>query len=168
MSLAAAFPAAEGWEVEVLATDLSTRMLARAREGLYPLARTRDVPRPLLHAFMLRGTGGSEGLAKVGPEVRPLVRFARLNLVDEGWPGLGTFDLLLCRNVLMYFAPATRARVLGRLLGHLAPDGALLLGHAESLLGTALPVVPLAPAVYVRADGPLAPARRREAARPAR
>jgi len=161
MVLATAFPPGSGWELEVLATDLSTRVLERARAGLYPVERARDIPEPARKAFMLRGTAGSEGLMKVGPELRPLVRFARLNLVADAWPGLGVFDLVFCRNVLIYFAPETKAAVVSHLVSHLAPDGALFLGHAESLSGMSLPVQAHSPTVYVREGGPLAGPRGR-------
>lgn len=161
MVLATAFPPGSGWELEVLATDLSTRVLERARAGLYPIERARDVPEAARRAFLLRGTGGSEGLMKVGPELRPLVRFARLNLVAGAWPGLGDFDLILCRNVLIYFAPATKAAVVRHLAGHLARDGVLFLGHAESLSGMGLPLSAYAPTVYVHEAGPLAAPRGR-------
>jgi chemotaxis protein methyltransferase CheR len=163
MLLATAFPPEAGWELEVLATDLSTRVLERARAGLYPIEKAREIPEAHRKAWMLRGTGGSEGLMKVGPELRPLVRFARLNLVAEAWPGLETFDLLFCRNVLIYFSPDVKARVVRHLLGHLATDGVLFLGHAESLSGMDLPVAVHSPTVYVREEGPLAPRRGRRA-----
>jgi chemotaxis protein methyltransferase CheR len=167
MVLATAFPPGGDVEVEVLATDLSTRVLDRARAGLYPIEKAREIPEPARKAFMLRGTGRSEGLMKVGPEVRPIVRFARQNLVDGAWPGIGTFDLVFCRNVLIYFDAPTKARVVRHLLEHLAPDGMLFLGHAESLSGMGLPVVAHSPTVYVRADGPLVVARpRRSTLRP--
>lgn len=155
MTLLGAFPPASGVEVEVLATDLSTRVLERARAGLYPIEKARDIPEAHRKRFMLRGTGSAEGLMKVGPELREVVRFARLNLVNEDWPGIGTFDLVFCRNVLIYFALETRRTVVRHLLSHLAGDGVLFLGHAESLSGLGLPVHAVAPTVFVREGGPL-------------
>ena len=120
-----------GWSVEILATDLSHRALARAREALYPLARADQVPTPYRKRFMLRGERSREGWMKAGPELRSVVRFDHLNLSREVAPG-GAYDLILCRNVLIYFHPATRARTLRAVVGRLAPGGYLLLGHSES------------------------------------
>ncbi len=149
MSLLRAFPPQAGWELEILATDLSTRVLDRARAGIFSLERSAQIPEALLRTFMLEGTGSQEGLMKAGPEIRALVRFARLNLNDAEYPALGHFDLVFCRNVLIYFDPPGKERVVGRLLGNLAPAGYLFLGHAESLSGMAHPVRSVIPTVYV-------------------
>jgi chemotaxis protein methyltransferase CheR len=148
MSLLRAFPPGSGWELEILATDLSTRVLERAREAVWPIDKSREIPAGDLKAFMLRGTGTQEGFMKAGPELRALVRFARLNLVDPIDRSVGEFDVVFCRNVLIYFDPPTKERVVGGLLGRLARDGYLFLGHAESLSGLALPVRSETPTVY--------------------
>jgi chemotaxis protein methyltransferase CheR len=153
MCLLGAFPPGSGWDLEVLATDISTRVLDRARDAVWPLAKAQEIPPEDRKAFMLRGVGGQEGKMRAGPEIRALVRFAHLNLNDESYPALGTFDLVFCRNVLIYFAAATKVRVVERVLGHLAPDGYLFLGHAESLSGMASLVRAVIPTVYVRAGG---------------
>jgi len=140
MSLLRAFPPASGWSIEILATDLSTRVLDRARAAVWPISRASEIAPADLKTFMLRGVGGQAGRMRAGAEIRGLVRFARLNLNDESWPGLGAFDLVFCRNVLIYFAPATKELVVGRLLRHVVPGGLLFLGHAESLSGTSHPV----------------------------
>jgi chemotaxis protein methyltransferase CheR len=126
-------PAAEGWQIEILATDLSTRILERARQTLWPVERAREIPTHYRKAFMLRGTGSQEKWMKAGPELRPLVRFERVNLHDESFPVVGRFDLLFCRNVFIYFDAASKARALDRLVNHLSPQGYLFVGHAESL-----------------------------------
>jgi chemotaxis protein methyltransferase CheR len=141
-------PAEEGWRIEILATDLSTRILERARQMRWSLERAKEIPTHYLKAFMLRGFGSQEGWMKAGPELRPLVRFERLNLNDERYPVSGPFDLLLCRNVFIYFDEASRARALERLLSHLAPDGYLFVGHAESLLAWTHRLRPVIPTVY--------------------
>ncbi len=150
MSLLRAFPPASGFALEILATDLSTRALERARAATWPIEKAAEIPAADLRAFMLRGTGGQAGRMGAGPEIRNLVRFARLNLVDEAWPPLGTFDLVFCRNVLIYFAPATKTRVVGRLLRHLGPAGLVFLGHAESLSGMGHAVRSVLPTIYGR------------------
>src|SRR5262249_31300138 len=88
-----------------------------------------------LHRFMLRGTGAKQGTMKAGAEIRSIVRFQNLNLNDDVYEISGKFDLIFCRNVLIYFRPELKARVIETLLERLEPDGYLLLGHAESLNG---------------------------------
>ena len=82
-----------------------------------------------------------------------IIRFARQNLNDESYPALGEFDAVFCRNVLIYFDAPIKERVVERLLAHLAPEGNLFLGHAESLSGTTLPVRSVFPTVYEHAAG---------------
>jgi chemotaxis protein methyltransferase CheR len=134
-----------GWSVDVLATDLSRRALATARDALWPIARAEQIPERYRERYMLRGVRTREGWMKAGPELRSAVRFARLNLSRELPAEHGRFDLILCRNVLIYFHPTSRARTLRALLDRLAPGGYLLLGHSESpgeLLGELRRVVP--------------------------
>ena len=152
MELLSHFPAGSGWEVEVLATDLSTWALERARQGLWPMERAASIPRPLLRAFMLQGVRSQEGLMKAGTELRAVLRFARVNLSDERcWP-TGPFELVFCPNVLIYFGAESRAQALGGLMRRLQPTGYLFLGHAESLTGSTEPARCVAPNIY-RARG---------------
>lgn len=126
-------PPEEGWTLEILASDLSTRILERARQMLWPVDRAGEIPTRYLKAFMLRGTGSQEGLMKAGPELRPLVHFQRVNLNEDSLPDPGRFELLFCRNVLIYFDAASKARAVERLVSMLAPQGYFFVGHAESL-----------------------------------
>lgn len=151
MVLRHGLPAGAGWEIDVLASDLSTRVLAAAELGLWPVQKAVDIPTGHLRAFMLRGEASKEGLMAAGPEIRSLLRFKRINLNDEGQSPSGPFDLILCRNVLIYFDVASRTRVIRRLVDLLAPAGYLLLGHAESLAGFAGVARVVAPGVYRRA-----------------
>jgi chemotaxis protein methyltransferase CheR len=148
MSLLRAFPAGSGWDLEILATDLSTRVLDRAAAGVWPLEKASEIPEADLKTFMLRGFGEQEGLMKAGPEIRSLVRFTRLNLNEPSYPVSGQFDLVFCRNVLIYFDAPTKEKVVGRLLRFLVPGGYLFLGHAESLSGISLPIRSVLPTVY--------------------
>jgi chemotaxis protein methyltransferase CheR len=153
MSLLRAFPPDSGFTLEILGTDLSTRALEQARSARWSITKADEIPAADLKTFMLRGIGSQAGWMVAGPELRELVRVRRLNLHDADWPGLGTFDLVFCRNVLMYFAPATKERVVGRLLRHVAPAGFLFLGHAESLSGQDYPMRGVLPNVYAHATG---------------
>jgi chemotaxis protein methyltransferase CheR len=150
MLLASFFP--KTWDLEILATDLSTKALARARAGVWPLERSREIPPELLKAYMLRGTGPEDGKMKAGPELRALVRFERLNLAGDNWPPDGPFDAILCRNVLIYFDAGGKRRAVARLLDRLAPGGFFFVGHAESLNGIADRMRPLMPSVYTSGE----------------
>ncbi|WP_394822738.1 CheR family methyltransferase [Pendulispora albinea] len=136
--------------VDILATDLSTSALETAERAVYAIARARDIPSRHVKAFMLRGTGPSEGLMKAGPEIRALVRFQRWNLNDERTVPGAPFDVIFCRNVLIYFDAPTRARVAGRLVNQLTPGGHLFLGAAEGLGVHFEGARAVAPSVYMR------------------
>jgi chemotaxis protein methyltransferase CheR len=151
MSLLEALP---GWDLEILATDLSTKVLARAEAGVWPIEKAKEIPEAHLKAYMLKGYGSQEGLMKAGPELRGIVRFARLNLNGDAYPPAHAFDLVFCRNVLIYFDRDTKLKVIGRLLERLQPAGYLFLGHAESLGGFATGVKAVLPTVYALAPAP--------------
>jgi chemotaxis protein methyltransferase CheR len=153
MAFLARFPPSTGWEIEIVATDLSTRVLDRAQDAVWPIDKAKEIPEPYLKAFMLRGTGPEEGRMKAGPLVRSRVRFQRLNLNAEPFTFAGRFDLVLCRNVLIYFDAASKARVVGRLLERMEPHGYLFLGHAETVTGLNARTRSVGPTVYAHADG---------------
>jgi len=146
MSLLTAFP--NGWSLEVIATDLSTKILDRARAATWPIAKAAEIPEPYLKAFMLKGYGSYEGTMRAGPEIRSIVKFQQLNLNGDDWPPAQSFDLVFCRNVLIYFDRVTKERVVSRLLDRLLPTGHLFLGHAESLSGFTDRVRSVIPTVY--------------------
>ena len=118
--------------LSILATDIDTDMLARARQGVYPVDQLQKIPEPLRKRFFLRGNGKNEGFAKVKEELRRLVTFRQLNLLDEKWPMHGRFDFIFCRNVMIYFDKQTQHAVLNRLANCLSSDGLLFVGHSES------------------------------------
>jgi chemotaxis protein methyltransferase CheR len=156
MAFLARFPPSSGWEIEVVATDLSTKVLDRAQAAVWPIDKAKEIPDSYLKAFMLRGTGPEEGRMKAGPLVRSRVRFQRLNLNAEPFTFAGGFDLILCRNVLIYFDATSKARVVGRLLERMEPGGYLFLGHAETVTGLGARTRSVGPTVYAHADGPAA------------
>lgn len=150
MSLLSRFAAADGWHIDILASDISTQILARARNGIWPIARAEQIPDVLLKRYMLRGTGAHEGKMKAGAAVREPLRFERINLNDAQYPVAGNLDAIFCRNVLIYFNHESRTQVIRRLVDLLAPGGYLFLGHAESLSGMSESLRAVAPAVYRR------------------
>jgi chemotaxis protein methyltransferase CheR len=158
MTLLDHLPAA-GWHLRVLATDLSTRALEIARSATWPAARAADLGDERLRRHMLRGVASQEGLVRASKELRALVRVERLNLSADVFPRQ-TFDLVFCRNVLIYFHPVQRERVLRRLVDHLSPGGLLFVGHAESVQCVSDRVRPVGPTAYVRlAEGGPSPRR---------
>jgi chemotaxis protein methyltransferase CheR len=151
MSLLWHFPAKDGWTIEVRATDISTRALEAARSATWPNTRLGEIPEKMLKPFMLRGTGTQEGKIRACRALRDVVRVEHFNLMGDDYRRGGKFDLVFCRNVLIYFQPSRKAHVLERLLGQLAPGGMLFLGHAESIQGLAHARC-VAPTVYVSRD----------------
>jgi chemotaxis protein methyltransferase CheR len=130
MLLSEAAPRLAGWQVEIVATDISTEVLEKARAGLYSQFEVqRGLPIQLLLKYFTQV--GDQW--QIAPQIRAMVGFRPLNLIKD-FGQLGTFDIIYCRNVLIYFDPATKADVLKRLAGNLAPDGALLLGAAETVI----------------------------------
>jgi chemotaxis protein methyltransferase CheR len=126
-----------GWDIQILATDLSSRVLERAQAATWSLEKSGDIPPRYLKRYMLRGCGGQEGKMKAGPDLRSIVTFRRLNLNDEPWAlePYAQFDLVFCRNVLMYFEASRREMVLRRITKRLPSRGYLFLGDAEGLNG---------------------------------
>ncbi len=123
-----------GWDAAILATDLSTRVLANAREGVYDARRVAPVePRQRQRYFSLAASR-PEKRYRVAPTLRRLVHFVRLNLMDA-WPMRGPFDVIFCRNVMIYFEKPTQADIVTRFARLLSPGGALFIGHSESLTG---------------------------------
>ncbi len=132
---------------EIVGTDISTRVLEAARTGKYAIGRIEHIPRTYLVKYCLRGTGREDGVFMVGKPLRSRVRFERANLLDD-LSGLGSFDLIFLRNVLIYFDVTTKRTVVGRLVGQLRPGGLLVVGHSESLNGVCAGMEAVVPSVY--------------------
>jgi len=115
MTILMHFPPSAGWKVEVLGTDLSTKVLARASAAIWPAEKISGVPVEYQRKFLLRGFGPEKGKIKAVEELRNVVRFQRLNLTREPFPISGPFDLIFCRNVLIYFEWETKIKVVDRL-----------------------------------------------------
>jgi chemotaxis protein methyltransferase CheR len=150
MSILHRFPPSMGWQVEVVATDLSNKVLTAARAALWPIEKAEDIPLHLRKEFMLRGTGSQSGKMKAGPEIRNVVSFTRMNLNDPLYTVTGVFDFIFCRNVLIYFDKESKAKVVDRLLTHLAPEGCLFLGYAETTTTITDRLISVGPNVYAR------------------
>jgi len=134
---------------ELVASDLSARVLERARAGHYSIARAKSIPKHLLQAYCLRGIGTQEGTFLIEPKLRTRVRFEQINLV-AALPQLGVFDVIFLRNVMIYFDLPTKRDVVARVLRHLRPDGYLIVGHSETLNGVTEALEPVVPSIYRR------------------
>lgn len=118
--------------VKILATDLDTGVLAKAEAGVYADERIEKLSPERVKRFFLRGSGANAGSVRVRPELRNLVTFRRLNLLDAAYPMRGPFDAIFCRNVMIYFDKPTQLKVLEKFVPLLRPDGLLFAGHSES------------------------------------
>ncbi len=134
---------------EVVASDISTRVLEKARSGNYPIEQTRNIPKHLLSKYCLKGIGSKEGTFLVARSLRNRVSFKQVNL-NSTLPQLGDFDLIFLRNVMIYFDEETKRQVVRRIIGHLRPNGYLLIGHSESLNGVVDELKSLRPSVYYK------------------
>ncbi len=132
--------------VRILATDLSTRVLRRAREAVYRDQDIADVPPALAHRHFVRAPGSPDA-QRVADQTRALVQFARLNLMGD-WPMRGPFDAIFCRNVMIYFNRETQQKLVARYARLLAPGGWLFVGHSESLTALDHDLQYVQPAVY--------------------
>jgi chemotaxis protein methyltransferase CheR len=119
--------------VEIIATDIDTNVLNKAQAGIYALDRVEKLPPETLKKFFLKGSGNNIGSVQVRKELRALISFRQLNLLDEHWPISGMFDVIFCRNVLIYFDKETQLKILKRFAPMLDAHGLLFVGHSESL-----------------------------------
>ncbi|HTJ94023.1 MAG TPA: CheR family methyltransferase [Pararobbsia sp.] len=116
----------------ILATDIDTQVLAKADAGVYTLDQGKNLSPERLRRFFLKGTGARAGQMKVRPELRQMLTFSRLNLHEDRWPVQGPFDVIFCRNVMIYFDKPTQGRILERFVPLMKPDALLFAGHSEN------------------------------------
>jgi chemotaxis protein methyltransferase CheR len=132
---------------EIVGTDISTRVLEKARSGHYLMERAKNVPELYLKKYCLKGTGSQDGTFLVGKELRQRVSFQHANLKQD-LSKIGSFDLIMLRNVLIYFDIETKQQVVAQVLRRLKPGGYLMVGHSESLNGVNNEVTVIVPSVY--------------------
>lgn len=123
--------------VSIVASDLDTNVLATAEKGIYPIERVEKLSPERLRKFFLRGTGTQEGFVSVRPELKRMITFQRLNLLDASYAVKGPLDVIFCRNVMIYFDKPTQYKILARFAPILQPDGLMFAGHSESFLHAA-------------------------------
>jgi len=132
MVLRDALPAGQGWDAKILATDIDSNVLAKAQQGVYAEERASGVPERYQRRSFRRGQGDNAGMLRVSDEVRSLITFRQLNLMQE-WPMRGPFDVIFCRNVVIYFDKPTQRRLFDRYADLLVDGGHLFIGHSETL-----------------------------------
>jgi chemotaxis protein methyltransferase CheR len=142
-----------GWDLRILASDIDTEVLERAARGTYTLEQVSAIPPDARARHFLRGRGQHDGLVQARPELRAPIAFRRINFLDDPWPIRARFDVVFCRNVLIYFDRPTQRRILERFVGLLKPDGLLFLGHSESIHGLLDGLVHLGNTIYRIAPG---------------
>ncbi len=147
--LAERYPPASGWDWRITASDISTRVLDQARLGVYPAERLHSIPRDWVRKYFQKGVGKWEGRCRIKPEIAERISFCRINLI-EAYTHTQPFEIIFCRNVLIYFDRPTQEQLVRRLSENLVPNGYLLIGHSESLNGMNLPLRCLRPSVYQR------------------
>lgn len=132
---------------EVMASDLSTRMLAKATQGLYPISEAESIPKHYLKNFCLKGVGSQSGSFLIARSLREKIRFFQCNL-NTAVPNIGEFDVIFLRNVMIYFDADTKRQVVKRLFNVLKPGGYFLIGHSEGLNGINDDLRMIAPAIF--------------------
>ncbi len=123
--------------VSILASDLDTNVLAAAQKGVYSLDRVEKMSPDRLRKFFLRGTGAQEGFVSVRPELKQLIEFRRINLLEPNWPVKEPLDVIFCRNVMIYFDKPTQYKILSRFAPLMQANGLMFAGHSESFLHAA-------------------------------
>lgn len=132
MTVQEALPLIRAWDVKILATDLDSNVVNRAKAGVYDQERVNGISKSRLNRWFRKGKGAQEGKVKVTTELTDMITFKQLNLMHE-WPVKGPFDIIFCRNVVIYFNKDTQRKLFSRYADLLANDGYLIVGHSESL-----------------------------------
>ncbi|GFE61511.1 protein-glutamate O-methyltransferase CheR [Geobacter sp. AOG2] len=136
-----------GFRASILATDISTAVLEKAKNAIYAEDRVDTIPLQMKRKYLLRSRDRCKGLVRVVPQLRSMVQFRRLNFMEDF--GLQEqMDVIFCRNVIIYFDKSTQDRLLNKFYRQLVPGGYLFLGHSETLSGLNVPLTPVASTVY--------------------
>jgi len=143
-------PDIDGWDFKILGTDLSNFAVQSAKAGVYEEDKLDGISPDLKARYLHRGTGAAKDKYTVAPSLRSLVSIARLNLM-ESWPFKGKFDVIFCRNVMIYFDAETRRKLVMRFYDLLHPGGILAIGSAETLAGLNTPFAAAQASVYLKA-----------------
>lgn len=143
----AAYCYQQGVQTTILATDISESCIDMGRRGVYPIAGSKHIPLPILKQCFQRGVRQWDGFMRVKPEIKKKVRFERFNLLLDPVPNM-SFDLIFCRNVMIYFDNPTKEKVVNKLCSALNKGGYFVIGGAESLNGLSHALAYKAPSIY--------------------
>ena len=146
--LAGYFQSLSEWDIKILGTDISTKALRVAQNGVYTLQKLNEIPPAIQSKYVERCIQGNEQCFKIKDYLRDLSVFRRLNLMDQEYPFQGKFDIIFCRNVMIYFDKETQGRLVHRMCRYLDDSGYLFIGHSESLLNLQTGLTTVAPAVF--------------------
>lgn len=137
-----------GYDYSILGSDLSTIVLEKAVTAIYPEDRVDIIPLDLKKKYLLRSKDRTKPTVRIVPELRAKTSFMRLNFMDEAYNAPSNFDIIFCRNVLIYFDRLTQEKVINKLCRHLRPGGYFFLGHSESVTGINVPLKQIMPTVF--------------------
>ena len=137
-------------ELKILATDISTQIIKRARAGVYEIPRLGTVPDSFRRRYFVRINQDGQACAQISPELQRTITFAHFNLMMEQFPFRRRFDMIFCRNVMIYFDRPTQETLVNKLTRHLQPGGYLLIGHSECLNSIQHALTYVQPTVYQR------------------
>jgi len=132
----------------ILATDISTEVLQKAAKGIYDMEKVEGIPVILKHKYLMKNKDKNKKFVRVVPELRTIINFRRLNLMDSDFGIKEQLDIIFCRNVIIYFDRVTQERLLNKFYRQLNFGGYLFMGHSETLHGLNVPLVQVAPTVY--------------------
>jgi chemotaxis protein methyltransferase CheR len=152
MTLNDAIPDLTKWDVKILASDISTRVLAKAASGIYDDERVTQLPQDVVRRHFLRGKGEQTGKLKVRKHLSEMITFRRVNLMAPAFPIKTPFDVIFCRNVMIYFDRPTQATLIGKFFRYLRPGGFLFIGHSESLQWIEHQFDYIKPTIYQKPD----------------
>lgn len=153
ITLLESIPNIRDWDVKILATDLDNAVLDAAKSATYRISRLESVPERALSRWFLKGVRSNSGFAKLSPEVTDLIRFKQLNLLDS-WPIREVFDVIFCRNVMIYFNKETQNGLFNGFAQRQIYGSTLCIGHSESLSGASTNYRLIGKTIYQRTDQP--------------
>jgi chemotaxis protein methyltransferase CheR len=141
-----------GWDLRILASDIDTKVLAHAAEGIFESEDLDPAGDVLKRQYFDRGAGAYAGSVRAKRTLRDLITFRQINLIENSWPFQAKFDVIFCRNVMIYFDLETQRRVVEHLVKYLLPGGYLMLGHSESIQWSPSPLRPLGNTIFQLAE----------------
>jgi chemotaxis protein methyltransferase CheR len=137
-----------GFSYDIFGSDISTAMLQKASRAVYAMERVDCIPQEIKKRYLLKSKDTERPTVRIARSLRSKVKFARVNFMDAVLPVDGMFDIIFCRNVLIYFDRKTQFEVITKLIDNLSPGGYLFIGHSESLHQADLPLVQEKPTIY--------------------